>query len=477
MVDHPITEVSFLRSGFLPWLQHRVTSILRPQPKSHAADLAQAMRLTRQLRDFVNGSRSLFWTRQGMYFGSSLLAAYYYDPTVALFCFSFCQLTEALDNMVSARVMNWGGGSLVRARQFHQSLLLTSTLSSIAVALFTLLVASFEAPGAHFTPIFFLFAAGLFAAVNNHQLPSVLLVRLIIYGAVFLYIPVVELIQFTPPLESHLWLQFATVVFVLFFVIQCSIIFLKLYRDGLDQMDELRLERDKARAALETKSQFVSVVSHELRTPLHSIMGSLSLLSSGALSTAPEREAKVLNIAHRNSQRLSKLINDLLDLQKLESGQMDYEFGSNCMKTLVEEAIESLNPLAESSEVRIELSAPNAEILAHVDHSKFLQVLCNLLSNAIKFSPKGAAVEVSVSQSVGAAVVRVSDHGIGIPPNSRDKVFGKFSQIDSADDRNYEGSGLGLSIAEQIVTAHQGTIDYVSEMKKGTTFTVTVPLA
>lgn len=477
MVDHPMAEISFLRDGFMPWLQHRFSLILKPRPRSHAADLAEAMRLTRQLRDFVNGSRSLFWTRQGMYFGSSLLAAYYYDPTVALFCFSFCQLTEALDNMVSSRVMNWGGGSLVRARQHYQALLVTSTLSAIAVALFTLLVASFEGPGAHFTPIFFLFAAGLFAAVNNHQLPSVLLIRLIIYGGVFLYIPAVELIQLSPPLESHLWLQFATVVFVLFFVIQCSIIFLKLYRDGLDQMDELRLERDRARAALETKSQFVSVVSHELRTPLHSIMGSLSLLSSGALATAPEREAKVLNIAHRNSQRLSKLINDLLDLQKLESGQMDYEFGSVCMKTIVEEAIESLNPLAESSGVKIELHVPSGDVHAHVDHSKFLQVLCNLLSNAIKFSPKGAAVEVSVSQSVGAAIVQVRDHGIGIPPNSRDKVFGKFSQIDSADDRNYEGSGLGLSIAEQIVNAHQGTIDYVSELKKGTTFTVTVPLS
>ena len=82
-----------------------------------------------------------------------------------------------------------------------------------------------------------------------------------------------------------------------------------------------------------------------------------------------------------------------------------------------------------------------------------------------------------MSQNLGAAIVQVRDHGIGIPPNSRDKVFGKFSQIDSADDRNYEGSGLGLSIAEQIVTAHQGTIDYVSELKKGTTFTVAVPLA
>jgi len=477
MVDHPITEVSFLRNGFAPWLRHRVSAILNPRPKSHAADLAHAMRLSRQLHDFINGSRSMFWTRKAMYFGSSFVAAYYYDPTIALFCFSFCQLTEAFDNMVSARVMNWGGGSLAQARLFHQSLLLTSTLSAVSVALFTLLVASFEAPGAHFTPIFFLFAAGLFAAVNNHQLPSVLFVRLIIYGAVFLYIPIVELVQFAPPLESHLWSQFITVVFVLFFVIQCSIIFLKLYRDGLDQMDELRLERDRARAALETKSQFVSVVSHELRTPLHSIMGSLSLLSSGALSTAPEREAKVLNIAHRNSQRLSKLINDLLDLQKLESGQMDYDFNSNCMKTLVEEAIESLNPLAESSQVKIESNLPSAEIFAHVDHSKFLQVLCNLLSNAIKFSPKGAVVEVSVSQMAGSALVRVRDHGIGIPPNSRDKVFGKFSQIDSADDRNYEGSGLGLSIAEQIVSAHQGTIDYVSELKKGTTFTVAVPLS
>jgi signal transduction histidine kinase len=432
-------------------------------------------RLAKQLKDFVHGGHSLFLTRQGMYFGSSLLAAYYYSPKVALLCFALSQFAEFLDNMVSAGVIRWNGEGPAKAIRFRNQLLITSTLSAIVVGTFAVLVAQIEGPTWHFTPLVFLLSAGLFAAVNNHQIPMVLYSRLVVYGAVFLYIPLKDIWDMSPPLSSELWLQFFTVIFVLFFVINCSIIFLRLYRTNLDRLDELRIERDRAHTAYEVKSQFVAVVSHEFRTPLHSIMGSLNLLDTGKLEQYPDRSRKMVTIAFKNSKRLSNLIDDLLDLQKLEAEQMNYDFAPTELCDIVYDAIESVQGVSERNEVDLVFVNPGVRLIACADHSKIQQVLTNLMSNALKFSEKGSSIEIRLFADGDRVGVEVKDFGIGIPEGSRAVVFGKFSQIDSSDERNHAGSGLGLSIAEQIITAHDGVIDYVSELGQGATFRIELP--
>lgn len=458
--------VGRLLEGAAGWLRHLFG--LKAQSRG---------RLAKQVKDYAYGGEPLTLARQGMYFGSCLIAGYYYDIQLALICFVLCQLTEFLDNYVCASVMRWDGKGILQALRLRNQLLITCVLSASSVAFFAIAIAHIEGQGWHFTPLFFLFAAGLFAAINNHQLPVILAVRLLIYGVAFLYIPLKDLWVLRPPLESELWLQFATVLFVLVFVINCSIIFLKLYHTNLDRLDDLRVERDRAHAAYKIKSQFVSVVSHELRTPLHSIMGSLSLLDSGRLDQDPKRAGKLVSIAHSNSKRLSKLIDDLLDLQKLESGQMTYDIQPVELSELVTEAIESVQGVADSAGVAINFVHAEKNIIALADYSRMQQVMINLVSNALKFSDNGGFVEIRISQSAGMAVLSVSDHGIGIPEESQDLVFGQFSQVDSSDERTHSGSGLGLSIASQIIRAHEGAIYYESELGVGTTFFVEIPLA
>jgi len=461
-----LRDIPSLASKFARWIADLLTD----------KENIRSGRLIKQVKDYALGGHPLYLMRQSMYFGSSLLAAYYYSVQVALLCFALSQLTEFLDNMVCDNVIRWNGEGLARAIRYRNQLLTTCVLSAIAVGTFAILVARIEGATWHFTPLVFLLAAGLFAAMNNHQLPMVLYTRVAIYGAVFLYIPLKDIWDIRPPLHSDLWLQFFTVLFVLFFVINCSLIFLKLYRTNLDRLDELRIERDKARAAFQLKSQFVSVVSHELRTPLHSIMGSLSLLNTGKLADHPDRARKMVKIAHSNSQRLSKLIDDLLDLQKLEAEQMVYRFAPVELSRVVAETIESVQGVADQDEIQIRFVNPDVNLVARADYSKIQQVLTNLMSNAIKFSNEGGRIDIRLFANAGRVGVEVRDYGIGIPEGSRALVFGKFHQIDSSDERNHEGSGLGMSIAEQIVIAHDGVIDYVSELGKGTSFKFELPV-
>ena len=140
--------------------------------KKNTLSSVELKRLEKRMQDFVVGGRALFLQRQGMYWAAALLGGYYYSWWIAIVCFVFCQTTELLDYAISQRVLNWKGGNATQAARFHSLLLLSSTLSAISVSLFAYLVARMEGPSAHFTPLLFLFAAGLFAAVNNHQIPK-----------------------------------------------------------------------------------------------------------------------------------------------------------------------------------------------------------------------------------------------------------------------------------------------------------------
>ncbi|WP_175556904.1 sensor histidine kinase [Shimia gijangensis] len=437
---------------------------------------ASAKRLEKQIKDFASGGVALIPQRQGIYLGAMLLCSFFFNFQTAISCYLFCQVADGLDSLVSLRVMRWSGGSARQSQKYYFQLLGTSTLSATAVATFVLLVANLEGTSSHMTSLFFLFAAGLFAAVNNHQLPKVLAVRLVIYSAVFLFIPIRDIWILNPPLKSVYYMHLATVLFVLYFVLECSMIFLRLYQKGLDQYEELRIERDRAKEVYELKSQFVSVVSHELRTPLTSIIGALGLMKTIDGAKNPTGFAKILEIADKNSKRLSNLINDLLDLQKLESDSMNYQMAPLDPAEIVGDSVHAISVHAEGVGVDVHLAHVDQGLCVDADQDRLTQVLDNLLSNAVKFSDAGTSIEVSLQAKANTAVIAVKDTGIGIPENSHDLVFGKFSQVDSSDHRAHEGTGLGLSIVQQIVEAHSGQIHYESELGEGTTFFVTLPL-
>jgi signal transduction histidine kinase len=457
---------------------HRLSAAMRVRRYLRSALRMEtsATRLEKQVRDYVNGSLELFWKRQTIYAAAALLCGFYYNLQVAVLCYLFIQFTEFCDTWLSLRIVKWQGGSLREARRYRDLLLLSAVQSTTAIVLWAAIVAYMEGISSHFMPLFFLFAAGLFAAVNNHQIPQILLLRLVMYAACFLYIPLADLLHVMPPIQSFLWLQLFTVVFVLFFVIECSIIFLRLYRRGLDQLDELRLERDNVQAAYEVKSQFVSVVSHELRTPLTSINGALGLLRTGAYENDPVKARNILEIAHKNSIRLSALINDLLDLQKIESGQMSYNFDEIDLASIVEECIGSMETFAQTYGITFDFTPPEEMVIVHADRDRLHQVLDNLMSNAVKFSRRGERVLLRIVTKADRIMVEVEDHGVGIPPDSREKVFGRFTQVDSSDRRSHGGTGLGLNIAQEIMAAHGGTVTYTSTLGEGSTFVIDFPL-
>lgn len=180
------------------------------------------------------------------------------------------------------------------------------------------------------------------------------------------------------------------------------------------------------------KNEFVSTVSHELRTPLTAIAGSLGLINGGALGAVPQAMAHMLSIAEANSQRLSTLINDLLDMEKLVAGKMHFDLQRRPLKPLLELALLHNQPYADQHQVRLELHAEH-DVEVRVDTQRLAQVLANLLSNAAKFSPAGAVVQVSLETMADKLRVNVRDQGPGIPAAFHSHIFAKFSQADAGD--------------------------------------------
>ncbi|MFV2052265.1 sensor histidine kinase [Aliiroseovarius sp. YM-037] len=424
------------------------------------------------MKDFVEGGMTLFWQRQAMFAGVALLTAYYFDLLLAVFCYLLCLVAEAIDLYLSKQVVRWPGGSIRETKKYLALITLSQILSALSIALFAIVISWFEGPALHFTPLFLLFAAALFAAVNNHQLPQLILIKLLIYGASFIFIPLRDLIVVRPAFDSYLWLQFITVVFVLYFVIDCSRIFMKLYRKNLLQFENLKLERDRAMRASEAKSQFLSTVSHELRTPLTSIKGSIDLIHGGAAGKVTPELAPLVELARRNSDRLLLLISELLDLQKMEAGEVSLNFAAVNVSQLVRESINAISHHARTSQIEVSLEINDGELVIWGDYSRLLQVMANLLSNAIKFSAEGDNVKVVVEKRGNSASVVVVDQGIGIPNDAGEILFKPFSQIDSSDTRKVGGTGLGLHITKRILDKHNATIDFKSDVGKGTAFTL-----
>ena len=223
------------------------------------------------------------------------------------------------------------------------------------------------------------------------------------------------------------------------------------------------------------KREFVSTVSHELRTPLTSIRGSLGLLRSGAVGDLPPEAGDLVAVAERNVIRLIGLINDILDLERLEDGRIELHLASVPAGGAVTRAVEAVHAFAGEQGILLESGPSDADVRA--DGDRLVQVLVNLLSNAVKFSPRGSKVSVTVTAVGDMAEFRVADRGRGIPPALRIAIFERYRQVEAGDTREKGGAGLGLAICKAIVEQHGGTIGVESEEGRGSTFWFRVPIA
>lgn len=224
------------------------------------------------------------------------------------------------------------------------------------------------------------------------------------------------------------------------------------------------------------KNEFVSTVSHELRTPLTSIAGALGLINGGVLGEVPAQMGEMLRIAQSNSQRLSGLINDLLDMDKLVAGKMTLDLHRLKLWPLLATAVEQNQPYATQHSVTLHLKPPLLDVEVRVDRQRFDQIMANLLSNAAKFSAPGADVEVSAALAETRVRISVRDFGMGIPEAFRARIFGKFSQADATDTRQKGGTGLGLAITKELIERMAGAIGFESVEGQGTVFWVELPV-
>jgi len=229
------------------------------------------------------------------------------------------------------------------------------------------------------------------------------------------------------------------------------------------------------------KDEFVSVVSHELRTPLTSIHGSLGMLTSGLLSTTSEQGKRLLQIATDSTERLVRLINDILDIERIESGKVKMERENCDLRDLINSAINIMQPLADKAGVSLSIHNSNSSsnissIQLWADPDRIIQTLTNLFSNAIKFSEPGSTVYLMTELQKDQVLVTVQDTGRGIPEDKLESIFERFQQVDSSDSRNHDGTGLGLAICKSIVQQHGGKIWVESVLGEGSSFYFTLPI-
>jgi PAS domain S-box-containing protein len=221
------------------------------------------------------------------------------------------------------------------------------------------------------------------------------------------------------------------------------------------------------------KDEFISTVSHELRTPLTSIRGALGLLSAGLLGNVNEKATSLLRIAVANSDRLVRLINDILDLERMQSGRAPLAFRRIAVEELIRQAAEAMQPMADAEEVRLVCEPVPAHIEA--DSDRLLQVMTNLLSNAIKFSPRKSTIRVAIHRGDDGITVSVIDEGRGVPADKLESIFDRFQQVDASDSRQKGGTGLGLAICRTIIHQHGGRIWAEQNAGRGSIFRFFLP--
>jgi PAS domain S-box-containing protein len=222
------------------------------------------------------------------------------------------------------------------------------------------------------------------------------------------------------------------------------------------------------------ENEFISLVSHELKTPMTSTIGALDLLNSGQLGTLSDRGQQILKVAIRNTERLIRLVNDILDLERMKSGNITIEPVQCDLQPLLIQAIETMQAMADKAQIQLQLEP--CSVLIELDPDRILQTLTNLLSNSIKFTEPGGTVTLKARVDGDICYLSLQDTGRGIPEDKLQSIFERFQQVDASDSRSKGGTGLGLAICRHIVEGHKGRIWVESVLGKGSTFYVSLPL-
>jgi signal transduction histidine kinase/CheY-like chemotaxis protein len=230
------------------------------------------------------------------------------------------------------------------------------------------------------------------------------------------------------------------------------------------------------RAMEQMKSEFISVVSHELRTPLASIRGALGLLAAGVLDDETHVNKQMLGIAAHETERLVRLVNDILDLERFETSKFTLDKQWCDATTLMQQVAEVIKPLTEESKITVSLLPDAQTVPVWADPDRLIQVLVNLLGNAIKFSPAESKVTLTAQAETDQVLFQVKDQGRGIPADKVEVIFGQFQQVDASDARDKGGTGLGLTICRNIIQKHGGRIWVKSILGEGSTFYFTLPI-
>jgi PAS domain S-box-containing protein len=243
-----------------------------------------------------------------------------------------------------------------------------------------------------------------------------------------------------------------------------------------EQNEQLAARNREVERANSLKSQFLANMSHELRTPLNAIIGFSDLMSDGVTGQLTEKQQHFLKRIREGGKHLLQLINDILDLSKIEAGQVALSYETFTLRGIVPEVVSVIRPLAMAKNISLEEGYDYGATL-RADRVRFKQVLFNLLSNAVKFTPKGGKVRIDSSASDGQIFIAVSDTGIGLAPADQELIFEEFRQVQNSSTKPNEGTGLGLAITKRLVEQHGGKITVSSELDKGSTFTVSFPVS
>ncbi|MCK5179428.1 MAG: HAMP domain-containing histidine kinase, partial [Candidatus Omnitrophica bacterium] len=243
-----------------------------------------------------------------------------------------------------------------------------------------------------------------------------------------------------------------------------------------DRTNQLESALKEVQNISKTKSEFVSAVSHELRTPLTSIKGYASILMAGKLGNVPDQVRKRLGKINTHSDNLVKLINDLLDISRIESGRFEMKINKCNLVTMIDNIRDLLTPQMKEKGIQWAEDIDGAIPEMMLDSSQAERIFINLISNAIKFTPKNGTISVNARLNNGVVTVEVSDTGIGISDEDIARLFDEFFRVDNQINQNVKGTGLGLSLAKKIVEAHKGRMWITSKVNEGTTFHFTLPV-
>lgn len=251
---------------------------------------------------------------------------------------------------------------------------------------------------------------------------------------------------------------------------ETAAIFLNFLVVGIILFSIVKKEEKKRKKAEAIKTEFVTVVSHELRTPLTSISGAIKLIENEVLGPVNDTIKNYLNIASNNIDRLTNIVNDILDVKKMEAGEFQLEKENINLVDVVEQAINENLQYAQRFNVDFDFAKPDKDYIVYADRHRLLQVMANLLSNAVKYGSKKDTVKIYFKELAKSIQVNIEDHGDGIKEKNKERVFEKFTQSHSREIEVVKGTGLGLSIVKNIIKNHDGVISYENGKEKGTVF-------